>query len=341
LARNKPRLAIIGCGAAAERVHLPALSKIGLKPVLLVDRNLQRAQVLAEKFRVENVSEDYQENIGEFDAAIVAVPHHIHTQVTVDLLGNGVHVLVEKPMATTAAEAQEMQDAVQRTGTTLAVGMFWHFRNIQRWVKGALDAGILGQIESFDFQEGSIFDWPVVSDFTFLKETGGGVLMDTGAHVLDLLLWWLGDVTEFTYHDDSLGGVEANCEMNLTLASGAKGFVTLSRTRTLRTTAIIRGTKGELEVGLSTDRLRADPPGLLEFKVGRQKGSRLGSQKSGNSFELQLIDWTTAIETGRQPSVSGESTSRSIALIENLKAHSQTMEQPWSALEMARGLEGR
>ena len=53
LARNKPRIAIIGSGAAAERVHLPALSKIGLKPVLLVDRNLARAKVLADQYLAE------------------------------------------------------------------------------------------------------------------------------------------------------------------------------------------------------------------------------------------------------------------------------------------------
>jgi predicted dehydrogenase len=332
LKRRNLRIAIIGCGAAAEIVHLPAFAKIGLKPVLLVDKDLKRAEVLAKRFQISNVSEDYQENIRQFDAAIVAVPHYLHTSVTLDLLGKGIHVLLEKPMAMTSAESNEMLTAAQRTETVFAVGMFWHFRKIHNWVKSGLDCNFLGDLESFDFQEGSIFDWPIVSEFTFLKDMGGGVLLDTGAHVLDLLIWWLGEVSDHSYHDDSLGGVAANCEMNLTLASGVKGFVTLSRTRNLRNTAIIKGSQGEIEVGLSTDRLRANPPRLLNFKVGHQKGNRLGTQKTGNSFELQLLDWIGAIETGKQPSISGESTARSIALIEGLQSHRQTMEHPWSEL---------
>ena len=332
---SKLRLAIIGCGAATEIVHLPALAKIGLKPVLLVDRNLERAEFLAKQFQIGGVSEDYHANNGEFDAAIVAVPHHIHSPVTVDLLGLGVHVLVEKPMAMNAAEALPMKTTAERTAAILAVGMFWHFRPIQSWVKAGLDAGFLGEIESFDFQEGSVFDWPIVSNFTFVKETGGGVLLDTGAHVIDMLIWWLGEVVESAYWDDSLGGVEANCEMNLTLASGVNGFVTLSRSRNLRNTAIIKGTEGEIEVGLSTDRLKANPLSLLKFKAGNQKGNQLGTHKNVDFFELQLLDWINAIETGRRPSVSVEETTRSIALIESMQAHRQTMEHPWPALDVA------
>ena len=335
---SKLRIAIIGCGAVAELVHLPALAKIGLRPVLLVDKDLQRAQTLADRFHVEGVSQDYQVNMGAFDAAIVAIPHHLHAPVTLYLLAKGVHVLVEKPMAMTSVEAQDMQAAAKQTDTILAVGMSWHFRRAQMWVKGALEANLLGNLKSFNFQEGRVFDWPVISDFTFLKKKGGGVLLDTGSHVLDLLIWWLGEVAEFTYQDDSIGGVEANCEINLTMASGVRGFVALSRTRNLRCTAIIKGTHGEIEVGLSTTRLRANPPNLLDFKAGDLKGNRLGTQADGNSSELELLDWINSIETGRQPSVTGEATARSITLIENMRNQRRTIAFPWLEMDRAHGL---
>jgi len=56
--------------------------------------------------------------------------------------------------------------------------------------------------------------WKVASDFMFRKEAGGGVLADTGAHLLDLLLWWLGDYESVEYCDDAVGGVEADCELS-------------------------------------------------------------------------------------------------------------------------------
>ena len=86
-----------------------------------------------------------------------------------------------------------------------------------------MESGILGRIESFDFREGTIFDWPATTNSFWRREAaGGGVFADLGAHVLDLLLWWLGDFTSVTYADDSQGGVEADCRLELTMKSGEK-----------------------------------------------------------------------------------------------------------------------
>ena len=116
------------------------------------------------------------------------------------------------------------------------------------FLKKALDSGILGDITSFDFQEGSVYDWPVASDFMFRKAAGGGVLADTGAHVLDTLLWRVGDWQSVVYRDDSQGGVEADCLLELQMDSGATGTVQMSRSRALRNTYIIRGDRGHLEI---------------------------------------------------------------------------------------------
>jgi hypothetical protein len=86
-----------------------------------------------------------------------------------------------------------------------------------------LESGALGKIESFDFREGAVFNWPATTNSFWRRETaGGGVLADQGAHVLDLLLWWLGDFTSLTYVDDSQGGVEADCRLELSMKSGAR-----------------------------------------------------------------------------------------------------------------------
>ena len=60
----------------------------------LVDKDRARSRGWAEKFGVERTAEDYRELVGEVDAAVLSLPHHLHAPVAVDLLSNGLHVLV-------------------------------------------------------------------------------------------------------------------------------------------------------------------------------------------------------------------------------------------------------
>src|SRR6266536_3703994 len=110
---------------------------------------------------------------------------------------------------------------------------------------------------------GFVYNWPVASGFFFSKEqAGGGVLVDTGSHMLDLLLWWLGDVIDVVeYRDDSLGGVEAECWLSLVLQTPTgpvQGNIILSRLRKLRNTARIVGERFTIECDFS-DKVRIWP----------------------------------------------------------------------------------
>ncbi|HEU5403680.1 MAG TPA: Gfo/Idh/MocA family oxidoreductase [Terriglobales bacterium] len=330
---TKPvRIAIVGCGAVTERFHLPALQKLGWPAALLVDPNLGRAQMLSERFDANGAAAEFREQLDAFDAAIVAVPHVLHEPVCADLLRRGKHVLVEKPLATTTAECESILAAQTSPRTVLAVGLMRHFWYSLRWVKSLLDSGGLGRVESFDFREGSIYDWPIASDFMFRKEkAGGGALIDVGAHTLDLLLWWLGDVAEVEYYDDDYGGVEADALLELAMASGARGTVEVSRTRMLRNTAILRGTRGTLEIALHANRVRANPPSLLKIATAAGRGSGFAPQGYHDLFVSQLQDWLAAIECSQRPSVSGESAARSVALIERCYRSRRPLKLSWMA----------
>jgi predicted dehydrogenase len=148
-----------------------------------------------------------------------------------------------------------MLDAQARGGGVLSVGMTRRFLHSGQFAKWAIDGGLLGEIHSFELMDGFVFGWPLATDFFFRKElAGGGTLIDAGVHALDQVLWWLGEVETFEYYDDNFGGVESECKLHLTMTSGVHGVVELSRTRNLRNTAIIRGERGELEVGLIDNR---------------------------------------------------------------------------------------
>jgi predicted dehydrogenase len=328
-------VALVGCGAVSEHCHLPALLKNqGCHVAALVDSNRSRVEQLAARYRVSHAFTDYQDLYDlRVDAAIVALPNNLHAPVTIDLLRRGIHVLVEKPMALTVAECDAMIETASETAATLAVGLTRRFYRSGQLASSLVQKGVLGKILSFDFREGRVFNWPLASDFFFRKvAAGGGVLIDTGVHTLDQLLWSLGDGSSFEYFDDNFGGVEADCEIHLKLKSGVQGTVQVSRTRNLRNTAIICGERGELEVALTNDhvalRLEGIPAQVMGQATSRQQP--FGSEQVRmDPIVAEHEDFLESVRNQRAPFVSGFEGRRSVALIEACYRDRKPLSIPW------------
>lgn len=329
---NDLRIAVIGCGAVTAQAHLPVAARAkGLKVTLLVDRNRERAEGLARRFGVPQVATDAEAVAASADAAIVALPHSLHAPVSADLLRRGIHVLVEKPMALSAADCDDMIAAAREGGAVLAVGLMRRFLTMFRFVRETIQSGVLGDVRRFDFREGYVYDWPVASDFFFRKDTaGGGVLVDTGAHTLDTLLWWLGDVRRVEYFDDNYGGVEADCLLHIDMENGANGVVELSRTRRLRNTLVVEGDRARLEVDWL--RMRLTPrhsDGLLDGMIRAAAASHTEVNGYVEAMQASFADWVDAIRTGRPPTASGVEGRRTVALIETCYRKRLPLELPW------------
>jgi predicted dehydrogenase len=336
----KVRLGVIGCGAVASIHHLPALAlSERAEAAVLVDADAGRARALGERFGVAETATDYRDVLDRIEAAIVALPNHLHAPVAVDLLRRGVHVLVEKPMALNGREADEMIAAAEAGGAVLAVGLDFRFFDASLFVRNLFRDGLLGRIRRFDLRQGVIPRWPFATDFLLRKETaGGGVLADFGVHVLDLLLWWMGDWADVEYWDDAQGGIESDCTLRLRMRSGASGTVEISRTRNLRNTCVFEGERATLEVGVW------DPDPEIRLSIGdrevflaghaRREGSR--ALDFTDVFVRQLDDFAGAIRERREPFVPGREGRRSLDLIEACYARRRFLELPWSVVPLSK-----
>ena len=328
------RVGVIGAGAAAEGIHLPALARTGgVATVAIVDPAADRVEYVKQKFGVPAGYRDYREAIPHIDAAILGIPHQYHAPIAIDLLDAGVHVLVEKPMALSTAECDAMIQASDRSGARLAVGLLRRFAPTLRYTKEVLESGMLGPIRSFDVREGMVFRWPVKSAAMFSPKSGG-VLADIGSHVLDLLLWWFGDIASVDYWDDAAGGVEADALLNLEMAGGISGHVELSRSRDLRNSCVIRGEYGTLEVGTKTDSTVTLTParGAASLTGRATSPNQPPPGNLGDLFAWQMADFVRAIQTGSAPAVPGLEGRRSVAIIESCYRRRQPLVFPFEAL---------
>jgi predicted dehydrogenase len=328
------RVGVIGAGAAAEGIHLPALARTaGVEVTALVDPAADRLAYVKNKFGVAAGYRDFREAIPHIDAAILGIPHQYHAPIATELLDAGIHVLVEKPMALSTAECDVMIQASQRSGARLAVGLLRRFAPTLRYTKDVIESGMLGTIRSFDVREGIVFRWPVKSAAMFSPKCGG-VMADTGTHVLDLLLWWFGDVATFEYWDDAAGGVEADAVLKVEMACGITGRVEMSRTRDMRNSCVIRGDRGTLEVGTKTDStVTLTPADGHASLAGR--ATTPGQQPPGNLGDLfawQMEDFVRAIQTGTAPAVPGSEGRRSVAVLEACYRRRQPLVFPFESL---------
>lgn len=335
LYRSKARIAVVGCGAVAEIYHFPALRRNpGCEVVALVDKDEARARRFAAELGTERTFGDYRKLFDlELDGAIVAVPPDMHAPVSAGLLRAGIHVLVEKPMARTLEECDEMIAAEAEGGAMLAVGHPRRVAHQCRYAKRVIAAGLLGTIKSFDVRDGYGFSWPVKTDFPFRKEAaGGGVLIDLGVHALDLLVWWFGDLQVVEHRDNDRGGVESESLTRFGTEAGLEGVAEFSRTRRLRNTVVVSGDRARMEVSLTSNRV------TLEHLEG--PGAMIGSTQPGDAdlgpdqtpVDLTLaeqVDWLDAARSGRPPAVTGTEARRSLSLILDCYASRLPLDVPW------------
>lgn len=193
---EKIKVGIIGCGGIGRGKHYPSLKGMDdIEIVAFCDIIPERAQKLFDDYGNPNakVYTDYKELLK--DESIVAVhvctPNRSHSFITIDALEAGKHVICEKPMAKTAAEARAMVETAKRTGKLLTIGYQNRYRADSQYLKAACEAGELGEIyyaKAHALRRRAVPTWGV---FLNEYEQGGGPLIDIGTHALDLTLWMM------------------------------------------------------------------------------------------------------------------------------------------------------
>ncbi len=185
---------IIGCGGIANAKHMPSLGKLpNVRMVAFCDIIPERAEKAAKEYGVEGAKTytDYRELLKDESIEVVHVltPNREHAQLTIDALYAGKHVMCEKPMAKTAADAQRMLDAAKATGKKLTIGYQSRHKGSVLAAKDIIDAGELGEIyyaNCFALRRRGTPNWGVFLDE---EAQGGGPIIDIATHSLDMTLY--------------------------------------------------------------------------------------------------------------------------------------------------------
>ena len=290
-------VALVGSGSI-QNVHARAvLENPNGQLVAIANWREPSARALAERYGVPQVTTDVDEIVSapDVDAAVVATPNALHAAQTIALLRGGKHVLVEKPMAMSVSECDEMIEASRDSGAYLMVAHCWRFHDEVRAMRDRIAARELGEVVKTRGY-GVHVNWGPTGWFVDPALAGGGALVDMGVHAIDTARFLLGDPLP-TRVCATLGTRYGDYEVDddgvvlISWSSGVSSVVESgwwhSHAGGLEADTEVFGTKGYARIW--------DPEPPSDYEHGSQP-----------MYTAQMAEFLDAIAEGRQPRPSGE-----------------------------------
>lgn len=185
------KIAFAGTGGI-NKVHARAAQSLGLELVAAVNHRPESMAEFGKQFGIERQYDTVEALLkdGGLDALVVSTPNYLHAPQTISALHAGIHVIVEKPMAMDAPEAEQMCEAAKNSGALLMVAHCWRFHPEVQWLKA--QSAKLGRIIRTKAYSVHVH-WGPSGWFARKKFAGGGAMADMGVHALDTTRYLLGD----------------------------------------------------------------------------------------------------------------------------------------------------
>ncbi|WP_165777438.1 Gfo/Idh/MocA family protein [Amycolatopsis antarctica] len=312
---NRPLgVLVIGAGFIAD-AHIAALAtQPGARLAALVDADPGRLAVAAHRNGGVYATADLDEALAreDVDAVIVCTPNDTHAAIALRVAAAGKHLLVEKPLATTIADAQAVAAAFATAGLTLTAAHTHRFYDYGRTVRRAIVSGELGRVTLVRLAILGGWIWPDWNAWVLDPARSGGHPLHNGVHLLDLATWWLGAEPR-TVHargarvTSAALDIDDHLEMVLTDENGATAICEMSRAHRPGSfghrDVLVAGTQGVLRLDWQDEAaLVVDEKGITGLPATAADG-----------FAVQLAAWLGAI-AGEPPEMTAAEGVRAVAL---------------------------
>lgn len=323
---------IIGCGAIAQRRHIPeGAANPRSKIAALADPVPGRAAELAAKYGATAYT-DYKKMLkdADLDAVVVCGPNALHAAQTIDALRAGFHVLVEKPMATTRADARKMIAEAKKARKFLMIGMNQRLMPPHAKAREVLEQGRLGKVLAFEtsFKHPGPDGWSIdgAKSWFFKKDAAVmGVCGDLGVHKADLMRFLLGEeivkvggiikTRDKKGPDGKLIPLDDNAFVVMETASGAMGTMNISWTNYGNFED--NGTVLYCEKGVMRIAMDREYGVMVDYRTGQKERYAVGAVASNTrQVASGIIDaFTDSILKNRKPAINGEEGYRAMNII--------------------------
>ena len=324
---KKVKWGVIGCGGIADRRTLPGMmlsEKAEL--VAVMDANGEAAENCKEKYGAKYAFTKYEDVLAlpEIEAVYIASPVFFHKEQAIAAARAKKHILLEKPVALTVSEAEEIKKACEENGVKISIGFLMRFHGYHQKIKEIIAEGKIGEIVSM---RGQFTCWypEIVGAWRQKKATsGGGALVDMGIHVIDLIHYITGlkatEVAAFNQTQTFNYEVDDSSNVIMKMDNGSVAYVdsnfnipdaaSVAKLEIYGTkgSIVAQGTLAQAEVG-NVDILISDDS--LEYDASQARGElkplSLEGTPLGNMYTKEIDGLCDAVTEGTEPPVSIES----------------------------------
>lgn len=324
---KKIKWGVIGCGGIADRKTIPGMMLANnVELVSVMDANLAVAEAVKEKYNAKYAFDNYEAILkqDEIEAVYIASPVFFHKEQAIAAAKAKKHILLEKPMALSVEDAEDIKKACDENSVKLGVGFLMRFHGYHQKIKEIIAEGKIGEIVSM---RGQFTCWYPDIEGAWRQTkalSGGGALVDMGIHVIDLLQYLSGlKATEvvafnqtqtFNYEvDDSSGlimkmdnGSIAYVDSNFNIPDAAS--VAKLEIYGTKGSIVASGTLAQAEVGTVSVLISDDS---LEYDANQDRGEivplSLEGTPLGNMYTKEVEQFGDAIINDTEPPVTAES----------------------------------
>ncbi|HVB13511.1 MAG TPA: Gfo/Idh/MocA family oxidoreductase [Candidatus Dormibacteraeota bacterium] len=217
------RWGVLGAADIARKAVIPAIAAAGGEVVALASRDPDRGQEVAQSLGIPQFLRKYQELVeADLDAVYIPLPNSLHLPWTLQAVAAGKHVLCEKPLALSAAEARQMRQAAEERSVVLAEAVMYRYHPRWQQVRQLISDGAVGNLRHL--QGSFTFSLGPRPDIRWDRELGGGALYDVGSYLVSACRWLVGEPIRVLARADMRQGVDGDGSMLLEFA-GSDGPV--------------------------------------------------------------------------------------------------------------------
>jgi len=324
------RIGLIGCGKIARHhaAGYRAAADLARVVVCCDEWRMDQAQQMADSLGGADAVDRWPTVIGrdDVDAVSICMPHFQHVEIALAAAQAGKHILVEKPMAMNLAESRAIVEAAEQSGSLVMVGQNQRFMPDHRRIKQMIDDGVIGRVVAVRFDCNQFLKkmYPEGSWMFSKARTGGGMVICTAVHKLDLLRYFCGEIRQVAAYTGHTGlnydmDNEDIAAMILEFENGVigEGFYLFAAHKTPIPTAtseltIVYGEEGMIHNVLGWH--------VYSTKVAQYSGGDtnigLPVEPYANSIVAEVRHFLECIRDGAQPLTSGRDNLGTMAAID-------------------------